>query len=379
MLTGNWPGNALTVAIFYSNPYFALAATTEQMFNAPMGLMTGLLWQVHCGLMMLASLVLLAISIACVRRVAMGQIAGGRRILLKVPDRTQPASCTAAGGGVIPGKIRRVDGNCVHWKEKLQPLFGGSRWISWLLFALGGLLLVITYIPVAMEGHFDQEEVQMAYCFILFAIGALFTLVLPATVITSEKEARSWPLLLQTTLADESILLGKLLAVFKRCAVFWIPLFAHILLFTVFRCIHPIAIVQVGFIIAGAAILVIGSGVFFSAYFKHTTTAVIANFSFAAIIWGLVPLLLALALVASRSKGDLVELYVSIIPVVQLGVVLDACVPELSKYYMPGSSQSNAAEVTMFILLCTVVYASLGFFFLMLAKANMRKRIFGKS
>ena len=78
------------------------------------------------------------------------------------------------------------------------------------------------------------------------SLGMLFTIVLPATSITSEKETRSWPLLLATTIDDRQILFGKFIGILRRCLPVWIFLFGHIILFSLAEFIHPIAIIQMG-------------------------------------------------------------------------------------------------------------------------------------
>ncbi len=266
----------------------------------------------------------------------------------------------------------------MHWKERLLPLFGRSKLLSRILFGVGIALLVLTYIPVAIDGSFDDEEVQMIYCFILYAIGAVFTLVLPATVITSEKESRAWPLLLQTTLTDSQIVTGKVLAVLRRCAIFWIPLFAHVLLFTIFRrCISPFALIMLPLSVVGAVLFVTGSGLMFSAWFKRTTTAVIANVSFALIVWGLVPLLLAICFIPTGIGDDLVEAYADVIPVVQLPVIIGAAVRASdTRMYWPGHRDIGVGGSIAWLFFCMVVYAGFGFGMAHTAKKLFRRRTF---
>jgi ABC-type transport system involved in multi-copper enzyme maturation permease subunit len=376
-ITGDWPGPRLTVAIFTPNPYAAMAVVTEDILSARMGgSMPGYSWILHCAVSLAASAVLLSLSVLLVRKVALAQVSGQtfslfRRRRRKITKKVSHSRRT------VSHIIRPVTGNPVHWKERLLPLFGKSRLLSRILFAVGMVILALTYIPVSFAENFDNQGVQFVYCFILYAIGAIFTLVLPATVITSEKESRAWPLLLQTTLTDSQIITGKVLAVLRRCAIFWIPLFAHVLLFTILGCINPFALIMLPLSVIGAVLFVTGSGLMFSAWFKRTTTAVIVNFCFAVIVWGLIPFLLALCFLPTGIGDDIFEAYADVIPVAHLAVIIDAAVPAQSnRINWPGHRNIGVAGSIAWLFFCMVVYAGLGFGMAHIAKTLFRRRTF---
>jgi len=130
-----------------------------------------------------------------------------------------------------------------------------------------------------------EEGTHATYAVIFMGVGMLFTIVLPATSITSERESRSWPVLLATPLDEKDILLGKFIGALRRCFPAWLLLFGHIITFSLLGFIHPLAIFQIGILVIWISIFLSGSGIYFSSRFKNTTTAVIMNFTLAAIIW----------------------------------------------------------------------------------------------
>ncbi len=125
-------------------------------------------------------------------------------------------------------------------------------------------------------------------------IGSVFTIVLSATSITSEKETRSWPILLATSMDDWYILLGKAIGVFRRCFPIWLLMAGHIFLYILLKYIHPVAIFHMPIFITGLVVFLTGTGLYFSARFRRTTSAVVANFALALVLWAVVPVILGL-------------------------------------------------------------------------------------
>ena len=148
----------------------------------------------------------------------------------------------------------------------------------------------------------------------MMSLAMLFTVTLPATCITSEKESRAWPILLGTTLNDNQILFGKFLGQIRRCLPAWTLMFGHIILFILFGIIHPIALPMM-MISAWIIIFCCATGIYFSARFKHTTTAVIMNFALGIFLWLLIPFILLLLCEAFHLiDNDFAEGYLGCIP-----------------------------------------------------------------
>jgi len=372
--TDDWPGPRLTAAIFFPNPYGVMTYNTAMMIS-PMGAggiggMGARFWWLHCGIMLAASSVILFLSVCVVRKVALRQATGQTAGRSSKKARTMSAS---------PSKVappRRVVGPVVMWKELRTPVLGRRKIRMIIAIGIGLILLGITYALCATEGFLDESAPHMVYVIIFTGIGMLFTAILPATCITSEKESQSWPLLLATTLSDWQILFGKFAGIVRRCMPIWCLLFGHIIVFSLVGYIHPVAIVHFGILVAWIVVFLSGTGLYFSTRFKHTTTAVIANFALAGVIWALVPILMLMIVGITRGDIDLVSGLMDTHPFFQAGIAVGGATDSSGIYYWPGMEAANAAESTIWMLACMVAYMFVGWLFMWRAKYRLRRNIF---
>jgi len=213
--------------------------------------------------------------------------------------------------------------------------------------------------------------------FVYMFLGALFTVVFPATTVTTEKETRSWPILLATTLGDWRIVLAKGLGALRRSLPAWGFLVAHILVFTTAGILNPVCLAQLAAAIAGLMVFVTGTGLYFSSRFKHTTAAVIANLSVPVVLWGLVPIVLAIVLEIGHYGESLLEMVLSTCPFAQVLIITDYAgrspVPQMVRF---GGFSLDTTEATVFLLMTTAAYVLLGLAFAWGAKRSLRKRVF---
>lgn len=372
--TGDWPGPRLTAAIFFPNPYGIMSYTTVMMMS-PMGAggigsMGARFWWLHCGIMLAASSFILFLSVCVVRKVALRQATGqtaGRSSKKARPLSASPSKVA---------RLRRVAGPAVMWKELRAPVLGRRKIRMIIAIGIGVILLMGTYAICAAENILDEGGVHMAYAIIFTGIGMLFTAILPATCITSEKESQSWPLLLATTLSDWQILFGKFAGVVRRCMPIWCLLFGHIIAFSLAGYIHPVAIVHFGILVAWIVALLSGTGLYFSTRFKHTTTAVIANFALAGVIWALVPIITLMVVGISGGSIDLISGLMDTHPFVQAGILVDGATDSSGTYYWPGIESANATGSTIWMLACMLGYMFVGWLFMWRAKYRLRRNIF---
>jgi ABC-2 type transport system permease protein len=380
-ITGDWPGKALTGALFYHNPFGVLFFKTEMMMSPRMGGgMPFFSWPLHCGIMLAASAVVLSASVIKVRKVALRQATGQ----IDVSSRKGRSRKKAARGPAVATAPRRVQGPPVLWKELRFPLLGLRKIATFIGIFIGLSLLLMTYWLCAEKRILNDEETHILYAIIFMCLGILFTIILPATCITSEKESHSWPLLLTTTIDDRQILFGKFVGILRRCLPVWCILFGHIIFFSLAGFIHPIAIIQMGILVVWIVVFLSSTGLYFSSRFRRTTTAVIMNFALAAAIWGILPLLMALfASINSpftRDARDFVEAYMDTNPFVHAVVVIDATANEnpvkIGSYNWIGSRRTDVVESTSWMLVCMVGYMLLGAFFAWRAKCRFRCNIF---
>jgi len=371
--------------IFLPNPYCSMFINTIAMVEPrSAAAITFYSWPLHCGIMLAASAVLLFVSVIIVRKVALRQATGQLDNSAGKCRSRRAAKGAGANQQALAGAIRRVVGPPIIWKELRSPMFRHHKIRTCILASIGLILLSGTYYLCAKANILDDEGTHAAYAVIFMAVGMLFTIVLPATSITSEREARSWPVLLATPLDDKDILLGKFLGALRRCFPAWLLLFGHIIAFSLIGFIHPLAIFQTGILVTWTVIFLSSSGLYFSSRFKNTTTAVIMNFTLAAVIWAILPLLMGI--VASINTPftdearDLVEGYIDTNPFVHMGNIMIATAGETpdktGSYYWPGQGTLNAAESTLWMSICMVGYILIGSLFAWRAKHRFRRNIF---
>ena len=181
-------------------------------------------------------------------------------------------------------------------------------------------------------GAFALIRVHAVYVTIYLLIAMAVTAVLSATTIAAEKQSGAWPLLLTTPMSDWHILLVKAAGVIYRARLFWGLLFGHVLFFTLFGMIHPIALLHLLILFCWVNALLLGAGMYFGARLKVAGHAVIANCALALGLWVILPMMLSLASGIRGPKSPIRPLrqlyatYQQINPIVQ-GWVLTAGAP----------------------------------------------------
>ncbi|MHC4229604.1 MAG: ABC transporter permease, partial [Planctomycetota bacterium] len=316
-------------AIFLPNPYCNLFFSTMMMVEPrAVGTVPIASWPLHCGIILAASVVVLSVSVIGVRKVALGQASGQLGVSFRKRRSGKNAMQVPAGRQDFTAATRRVLGPPVLWKELRFPVLGRRRIATRVAVFVSVALLLITYALCAKEGMLDEEPAHILYAIAYMGIGILFTVVLASTCITSEKESRSWPLLLTTTLDDRDILLGKYFGILRRCLVFWCLLFGHIAIFVLAGMIHPIAIIMSAILVMWITVFLAGSGIYFSSCFKRTTTAVIMNLALAAAIWIVAPIMLSIIGLIIGGSDDTLEVCILANPMVHIIVIMLGTVGE---------------------------------------------------
>jgi ABC-type transport system involved in multi-copper enzyme maturation permease subunit len=362
------PSGALTRVLSCTNPYVMMTAATESLYAAtPAGVAS---WPWHCAVMLGVSSLLLLLAMVFVRKAALRQAVGAT-----------PRGCPGSSGqarGPAPTGIRRVKGPPVLWKEQRVPLLGKRKAtaIVTAIFALG--LLLLTYGLCRRGNMLAAQETHIAYTVVFFGVGLLFTTVLPATCITTERESQTWPLLLTTTVGAWEILWGKLLGVLRRCLPAWFLLFGHIAVFVAWGILHPMAIVQLDLLAAWTLLFLTSTGLYFSTRLRHTTTAVIANMALAAGLWAVVPLFLVITLGMAGASTRVLEVYMDMNPFVQAGVIVGAAAHSggLGPYEWAHGGMSSLPDATGWMVLTFAVYVSVGLVFLARAASRLRRNPF---
>jgi ABC-2 type transport system permease protein len=384
----------LLVAFIHLNPFAVMSLSTGTMISPiamailPM-MPTGgsvFYWPLHCILMLGVSALLIAMSVKIVRKVALrqatGQIESGlnrmRAKKLKKSSRRQAEQVEPAG------IIRRVTGSPVLWREIRAPMIQGAEGRNSIIgLTITIIALLITYWAGINENYLGEDFTQTCYGLMFVVVGSIFTMVLSSTSITSEKETRSWPILLATSMDDWQILFGKAAGVFRRCLPIWLLMAGHIFLFVCIRYVHPIALFHMPILVTGLVVFLTGTGLYFSARFKRTTSAVIASFALALALWVVLPSVLGLVSVFILDHNAVEDL-VSANPAAQIAILMKGAGGKWNAragfsnlvFDWPHSSWSKVWPTTGLLLIYMLIYAGAGVFFGWRAKCRFRRNIF---
>ncbi|MHC4617035.1 MAG: ABC transporter permease subunit [Planctomycetota bacterium] len=275
------PFNIPDSLLLYFNPFAVIIASTHNLLS-PSSASGAINWPLHCVFMICGAALLLGLSALSVRAAGLRQVIGQAGIFLSRKERRtasgRPARHTRSAAAVR--KIRHIKGAPVVWREMNIPLMKGRRPIT--LAALVGVVIVLSlaYGYCAYEKRLQKREVQMAFVLVYFLGGLFAASTAAAASITSEREARTWPVLLTTALGETEIVLGKIIGSCWRVRPFWLLLAAHVIVFTLARCIHPVAVLPLALVAFTSALLVSALGVFSSACFRRTSAAAAANLVF---------------------------------------------------------------------------------------------------
>ncbi|MEJ2647834.1 MAG: ABC transporter permease, partial [Sedimentisphaerales bacterium] len=334
-------------------------------------------WQLNCAILGAASVTVLLISTVLVRRIALRQ-ATGQLVFAKRRKRNRLEKYGVPAQEPYV-KIRSVKDPPVIWKELRMPMLGRHKILAGITIFLVSSLLIFIYWLCARERALDDPDVHTMFVAVFLLLGIMFTVILTSTGITTEKEARSWPILLTTTLDDRQILFGKYIGTLRRLLPAWILLFAHVVVFSLDGIINPVAVVQITILVAWIVTFLFCTGVYFSSRFKHTTTAVIVNLIFAAAVWLFIPILLFLLdqFVHIRELDNYAETYMDTNPFLHAVVIINANTHASGTSYDWASFQNATAfKSTIWMLTCLAGYTFVGLLFAWRAKCRFRKNIF---
>ena len=372
--------NTLFVLISAFNPYATMIFSTIKMLEPrATGSIPLVSWSLHCGVMLAVSAMILFVSVIRVRKVALRQVSGQLGISRRRRRSGKNANGASSSRRDCVAAIRHITGPPVLWKELRIPLLGRRKIATCIVIGLCVLLLALTYYLCARDGILDDEDIHMSYVTVALGLGLLSTVVLSATCITSERESRTWPLLLATTLDDKAIVFGKWVGILRRCLPAWIWLFGHVTIFSLGGLIHPVVIFQMGLLVAWSLVFLSGSGLYFSSCFKHTTTAVTMNCALAIVLWAILPIFFGIVGGLFSACREVAEVYMDTNPFVHAVAILEATVGGLDDFRwfsFRGKDSLSIIESTIWMLICTAGYTLSGFLFAWRAKSRLRRHIF---
>ncbi len=266
------------MSLLYVNPFIAMGFATQNMLT-PTSAALVLSWPLHCVIMLGFSTLLLVFSTLCVRRVGLRQATGQAGIFSsrrerRIADgklRTKTILHRASR------RIRPVKGPPIIWKEMISLWIKNFRMGSIITTIVAVLILAAVYSYCAYADLLGREGAHIVFIVVYFFFGLLRTATSAATSITSEKEARTWPMLLTTPLTEKQIVFGKIIGSCLGGWAFWLLLAAHVTVFSLAGCIPPAAILPLALLIVSSTLLVSAVGVFFSSCFKRSSISASIN------------------------------------------------------------------------------------------------------
>ena len=269
------------IIAFQVNPFMMMLMRTYAMLALPGRAGTFSSWPLHCAIMAAATAGVVALAVWRVRKIALSRAFGGTS---KRADEKKKAVSAHRYHRAEAGTIRRVEGAPIVWKEMRKPFFGRGRTGVIMYAVLAGIVLVaVAWLLLVPRG--SAVYILFSYLMSGFSLLVMIRLaVLSAASITSEKEGRTWPILLTTPLEDREILYGKGIASFRRN----LPLLAVMILwYLLLRLIAPFGsstpffywlyVIPQVVTLAGSVVFLIGLGLYFGVRMKSTSAAVAAT------------------------------------------------------------------------------------------------------
>ena len=268
-------------------PFWAFAATNAKfLFQSSVpGFFS---WPLHCLVTLVLAASVLALSIRRVRRAALGE--AFERTAKPPSRRTSKRKARTYTGRVRCQPIRPITGPPIVWKEMHTAILGRGKEKNAMLALFVGAFVVsaILILSTGIMGRVNVASRIVPYLLMsgLYLVVMIRLAVFSAGSVTAEKEARTWPLLLTTPLADSEIVRGKAVAAFRRnmpliLAYFGLLCLSYIGLRNVGRddwLMHLLrSLVLSACSIVGSVFFVIGSGVYFGVRLKTTIAAVAAT------------------------------------------------------------------------------------------------------
>ena len=281
-MVGSMPlGTTVRNVLVHINPFAAFLHLTMLTFPGRPNVATFFSCRLHCAIMLVASLVVVCMSITGIRGAAFRKSSASRSKLLR-PGASARRSSYIRNDRT--GSIRPVEGAPIIWKELRKP-FARTIVPNLIQFSILMLILILVLIHVGSRNvPFGIFYIQM-----LWLIASIRTATMAAVTIAREKQQRTWPILLGTSLTDREIIRGKAAAVLWRNLPMWLviavcPVFSYA--FAQFFQNSPMlghlggTALQVAakvFSVAANLLFFVGAGLYFGHRLRSTTAAVVAT------------------------------------------------------------------------------------------------------
>jgi len=326
------------------------------------------------GFLLTGAILLLSLASALVRRVALPRAMGQPTFLTRMEREGLGGRRAGQPSRRRSDEIRRVIGPPMVWKEMICVLSRRERLAMALAVGIEVLLLVIAYTFPRVMGSVGYPQTHLMYLSLFLFLGILFTISVPAALIGSERESRTWPILLVTPLRDRDLLLGKFVGVLRRCGVVWLLLLAYVVAFTCAGGFHPQAVIHVTLTIVSAVVLLSATGFYFGSRCNRTTQAVTANLILAGVVWLILPFAaqgVYVGVIGGRDDGGCFAL----IPFRQVSLLVATTLKDWEEPVRWFGYSLNAGRCTLLLSGLLLVYGLVASVFLWRAVRAFRRRI----
>lgn len=295
----SWKSWVWSAKVLYAlnviNPYVIMGRLTESLLDSnPQG-MSAVAWLAHTYWVAGAFVIILILSIWNIRK----------RLLAMANNQMSPGRLTALMNRLFKKKKKSTDsremldiaGHPVYWKEmhRSEPgmVFDPKSELIGMFILLFIVYFCAGYLGALMETAFHAVLVTILSILAFLRIG-----ILSALSISSEKQSRTWPILLTTPLTEEDIVKMKVKAILRKTATYWIIIFADVLVFSCLLVINPFAIIGVAIAIITTVLFLLGVGFYFGMRLKTTTQTLAVTFLVPMALWIFCPCFLQFSPVA---------------------------------------------------------------------------------
>ncbi len=344
----------------------------------------GYRWIIECLFILFASFILLFASARILRGIALAHAVGQKSFIEKLFSRKKsyPINSSNPKKQMFDDKIRHVWGPAVAWKEMITKFSSKEKVFAAFVIGIELIMIFAMYMFPYIASGYGYEEAHWLYIYTFMGMGILSTAISSAGCITSEKEAQTWPLLLLTTLSDWQIIFGKFVGILKRCLPMWILLFIYFFPFINNSVIGIISLLLTIFLMAAMIFFLGLTGIYFSARYKNTNAAFLANIIIISAIWVLLPVIFdnypfRRYMTRYINPRPVLEALVNVNPF-QRAMVLVSLDNTSSRIVSIGQWSHFQDIIEYILLMITVItgYIITGFIFAWRAKCHFRKGIF---
>lgn len=363
---------------WYICPHVMLGEQTNMLMGGwPSRLTYG--WLIHCGLTLTLTAPLLGLCCRKVRQAALRSLAPKIRRAEYRPPQMPRKTEVLHRPLFLHALIYHTLGPGMIWKEFLTPILGRWRFVAYAAALTFVVLLALTGIFVLVFEAIEPIGFVLSVSFAgFFVLATLFTLTVPATCITHEKETRCWEALVTTDLTDVQILGGKVFGVLRRLTLVWVPFLALFALIWYISQTPARLLLQLGSLIIIVVPVLLSSGLYWSSRLRRSTGAVLANMTFLGVIWGLVPVM---ASVLGEYATEAIPYYAWFWRKLledAAGFVVNATPIGLALTTFEASTDPHLRanpHIVHYWLVYTVIHATLAGLLFVRARANLRKRL----